>query len=67
MGHMPQKNLKFKETIMKEAYSDLCKACYIHVMKPSKKEIKKIVMTPYETECERCHKTKQVVDYVEDD
>lgn len=52
---------------MKEAYSDLCKACYIRIMKSSKKEIKKIVMTPYETECECCHKTKQVVDYVEDD
>lgn len=52
---------------MKEAYSDLCKACYIRIMKPSKKEIKKIVMTSYEAECYCCHKTKPIVDFVEDD
>ena len=26
---------------MKEPYTDLCKACYIRIMKPSKKKIKK--------------------------
>lgn len=52
---------------MKDVYSDLCKACYISIMKPSKKEIKKIVMTPYEAECDCCHKTKLIVDFVEDD
>lgn len=52
---------------MKEPYTDLCKACYIRIMKPSKKKVKKIVMTPYEAECQCCHKTKSIVDYVEDD
>ena len=29
---------------MKEPYTDLCKACYIRIMKPSKKKIKKMLL-----------------------
>ena len=30
-----------------ELYSSLCKKCYIKIFKPSKKDIKKMVMTEY--------------------
>ena len=52
---------------MKESYTNLCKACYIRIMKPSKKKIKKIVMTPYEGKCDKCGRISVFVDYVEDD
>ena len=52
---------------MKESYTNLCKDCYIRIMKPSKKKIKKIVMTPYEGKCDKCGRISVLVDYVEDD
>ena len=50
---------------MKEVYGDYCKACYIRICKPSKGEIKRMVMTPYEAECQNCHKIRNIVDYIE--
>jgi hypothetical protein len=35
-------------------------------MKPTKKEIKKIVMSEEEYQCDACHKTDYIVEYVED-
>jgi len=40
-----------------DIYESLCKKCYIRVMKPTKKEIKKMVMSEEEYECDCCHKT----------
>lgn len=49
-----------------EIYDSLCKKCYIKVMKPTKKEIKKMVMSEEEYPCDCCHKTGEIVEYVED-
>lgn len=44
---------------------DLCKKCFIKIMNPSKKEVKSIVMTDYDTECACCGRYGPVVDYVD--
>ena len=49
-----------------DMYESLCKKCYIRIMKPTKKEIKKMVMSDEEYQCDCCHKTDYIVDYVED-
>ena len=49
-----------------DMYELLCKKCYIRIMKPTKKEIKKIVMSEEEYSCDCCHKTNYIVEYVED-
>lgn len=49
-----------------DMYESLCKKCYIRIMKPTKKEIKKIVMSDDEYQCDCCHKTSYIVEYVED-
>lgn len=49
-----------------ELYSCLCKKCYIKIFKPSKKDIKKMVMTEYKDQCDSCKREDFIVDYVED-
>jgi hypothetical protein len=49
-----------------ELYSDLCKKCYIKINKPTKSEIKKLVMSEENYECNCCHKTVSIVEYVEE-
>lgn len=49
-----------------DIYENLCRKCYIKVMKPSKKEIKKMVMSEEEYVCDCCGKTCAIVEYVED-
>lgn len=49
-----------------DMYESLCKKCYIRIMKPTKKEIKKIVMSDEEYQCDCCNKTDYIVEYVED-
>ena len=49
-----------------DMYENLCKKCYIRIMKPTKKEIKKMVMSEDEYQCDCCHKTDYIVEYVED-
>ena len=44
----------------------LCKKCYIKHCHPTKKEIKKIVMSEEEYQCDCCGKTTQIVEYIED-
>ena len=49
-----------------EIYENLCRKCYINVMKPTKKEIKKMVMSEEVYHCDCCHQTGTIVEYVED-
>ena len=49
-----------------DVYDNLCKKCYIKVMRPTKKEIKKIVMSEEQYQCDCCNKTDRIVEYVED-
>jgi hypothetical protein len=49
-----------------DMYENLCRKCYIKIMKPTKKEIKKMVMSEEEYQCDCCHKTDYIVEYVED-
>ena len=45
-----------------EAPFNLCKSCYVELKKPSKKAIKKVVLTTYKDQCENCHKIDRLVD-----
>ena len=49
-----------------EMYENLCKKCYSKIAKPTKKEIKKMVMSDEEYQCDCCHKKSLIVEYVED-
>lgn len=49
-----------------DMYESLCKKCYIRIMKPTKKEIKKMVMSDEKYQCDCCNKTDFIVEYVED-
>lgn len=49
-----------------DIYESLCKKCYIRIMKPTKKEIKKMVMSEEQYQCDCCNKTNYIVEYVED-
>lgn len=44
----------------------LCRKCYIKLCRPSKNEIKSIVMTEYQDKCDQCGRISALVDYVED-
>lgn len=47
-------------------YDVLCKKCWIQKCKPTKKDIKKIVMSEYTDICSCCGRKALIVDYVED-
>lgn len=49
-----------------DIYESLCKKCYIRIMKPTKKEIKKMVMSDEEYQCDCCGKTDSIVEYIEE-
>lgn len=49
-----------------DMYNDLCKKCYIKIYKPTKNEIKKLVMSEENYECNCCHKNGSIVEYVEE-
>ena len=49
-----------------DLFSDLCKKCFIRIRKPSKKDIKKIVLSDEPCECESCGRFDYIVEYVED-
>ena len=49
-----------------DLYENLCKKCYIRIIKPSKKEIKKMVMSEDQYVCDCCKKLSQIVEYLED-
>ena len=42
---------------------DLCKTCYIREHNPSKKSIKKLVLTTYTGPCQCCGKVTRLVEY----
>ena len=49
-----------------DMYYNLCRNCYIKINKPSKKDIKKIVMSEYKEHCDKCGKVSEIVEYIED-
>lgn len=49
-----------------DIYNNLCRKCYIKIMRPSKKEIKKMVMSEEEYQCDCCGKTISIVEYIEE-
>ena len=49
-----------------EATFSLCRQCYVVLHKPSKKALKKLILTTYEDRCENCGKTGRVVEYTWD-
>lgn len=62
-------NAKLKEKTMSlQDYFEqsLCRKCFIKHCRPTKKEIKKMVMSDEQYECDCCHKTDYVVEYLED-
>lgn len=48
-----------------DMYENLCKKCYIKIFKPTKREIKKMVMSDEQYQCDCCGKTECIVEYVE--
>lgn len=50
-----------------ESDCNLCKSCYVKIRKPSKKVIKKIVLTTYEDQCDNCSKFGRLVDLIWDE
>ena len=46
-----------------EADFDLCKQCYVKLMKPPKKTVKKIILTMYQAQCKECGKQTRLVEY----
>ena len=50
-----------------EMNHDLCKNCFIKLVKPTKKEIKRIVLTEYRCTCENCGRIGPVVDGIADE
>ena len=46
-----------------ETVTDLCKKCYIKINKPTKNEIKKLVMSEEKYQCNCCNKTEFIVEY----
>lgn len=49
-----------------EMYENLCKKCYIKLCKPSKYEIKKMVMSEEPEKCDHCGRCTNIVEYIED-
>ena len=47
-------------------FDDLCRKCFIKNVKPSKKGIKKIVMSEEKYVCSCCGKNDFIVEYVEE-
>lgn len=47
-----------------EFYEDLCKTCYIKIYKPTKKQIKRLVLSEDPYPCNCCHKERPIVEYI---
>lgn len=50
-----------------EMSQNLCRKCFIKLHKPSKRAIKRIVLSYDKEQCDYCKRTDFIVDYVEDD
>lgn len=46
-----------------ETDCNLCKQCYVELKKPSKKSLKKMVLTEYKALCDECGRIDRLVDY----
>ena len=46
-----------------ETDCNLCKQCYVKLKKPSKKSLKKMVLTEYKALCDECRRIDRLVDY----
>lgn len=44
----------------------LCKKCATKLLNLSKEDVKRMVMTDYEDNCDKCGKLSVLVDYIED-
>ena len=49
-----------------DIYENLCKKCYIKIQNPSKKDIKKMVMSEEKYQCDSCHRNDVIVEYIEE-
>lgn len=47
-----------------ESDFNLCKQCYVELKKPSKKAIKKVILTTYKDKCNNCQRIDRLVDCV---
>lgn len=41
----------------------LCRQCYVRLKKPSKKNLKKMILTEYKDQCQECKKIDRLVEY----
>lgn len=41
----------------------LCKQCYVKIKRPSKKSLKKMVLTEYKDYCDNCSHLERLVEY----
>ncbi len=63
-----KKHLIERNKIMNETdYGIYCKKCFLKKHKLSKKNIERIVFTPYMEACACCGKIQKLVDYIEED
>lgn len=63
-----KKHLIERNKIMNETdYGVYCKKCFLKKHKLSKKNIERIVFTPYMEACACCGKIQKLVDYIEED
>ena len=63
-----KKYLTERNKIMNEIdYGIYCKKCFLKKHKLSKKNLDRIVYTPYVEECANCGKKEKLVDYIEED
>lgn len=46
-----------------ETDSNYCKQCFVKIKKPSKKSIKKMILTEYKDRCENCGRIERLVEY----
>lgn len=40
-----------------------CKQCFVKLKKPSKKSVKKIILTEYKDRCDNCGRIDRLVEY----
>ena len=50
-----------------ETDCNLCKACYVKIKKPSKRNMKKMGLTSYKEACENCGSLDRLVEFMWDD
>ena len=46
-----------------ESDFNLCRQCYIKLKRPSKKSLKKMILTEYKDKCQQCGRVERLVEY----